>query len=342
MFSTHARITLALIIALAVVAPPVMAQNEAPTPAVTLQSSGWHFMQDAVLFGMYNNQGGPRGGSEFKAPNWWMGMLSRNVGSSQITFNTMLSLDPATLDKQGYREIFQVGESFEGRAAHRPSASPRLLHAARRRLADAARCPHRLHARRGAVRGAGARACRVHASRLGGGQPPGAVVASHVRLDAYRFRCRDRGGRSWALDSRGFGVQRPGAGRTSMGFRFRPAGLGLREAVVSARGDLGVSGLGRPPQGSGNAGARRHHQGHGVGRLVQEQRRRFFRGDRRLWSELTEHGNRHAALVEATRYSRRNSLFMRAELVHVETSLLLADTRFHRKTTTNAGTRLAR
>ena len=71
-------------------------------------------MQDAVLFGMYNNQGGPRGGSEFKAPNWWMGMLSGQVGSSQITFNTMFSLDPATLDKQGYREIFQVGETFEG------------------------------------------------------------------------------------------------------------------------------------------------------------------------------------------------------------------------------------
>ena len=80
-----------------------------------MDSPGWHFMQDAVVFGMFNHQGGPRGGDEFKAPNWWMGMFSRKVKSSQLTFNTMLSLDPATVGEQGYREIFQVGEAINGR-----------------------------------------------------------------------------------------------------------------------------------------------------------------------------------------------------------------------------------
>lgn len=72
-------------------------------------------MQDGVVFGMFNHQGGPRGGDEFRVPNWWMGMFSRDVGKSKLTFTTMLSLDPATVGKQGYREIFQVGEAFEGR-----------------------------------------------------------------------------------------------------------------------------------------------------------------------------------------------------------------------------------
>ncbi len=72
-------------------------------------STGWHFMQDGVVFGMFNHQGGPRGGDEFKRPNWWMGMLTRQVRSSQFTLNAMFSLDAATTGKDGYGEIFQVG-----------------------------------------------------------------------------------------------------------------------------------------------------------------------------------------------------------------------------------------
>jgi hypothetical protein len=75
----------------------------------------WQFMQDGVLFGLFNHQGGPRGGDEFKAPNWWMGMATRKVGSSQLTLNMMLSLDPATAGKTGYGEIFQAGEAVNGR-----------------------------------------------------------------------------------------------------------------------------------------------------------------------------------------------------------------------------------
>ena len=76
-------------------------------------SNGWHVMQDAVVYGLFNHQGGARGGDEFRVPNWWMGMFSRKVGTSDLTINTMLSLDPLTVGKKGYRELFQVGETFE-------------------------------------------------------------------------------------------------------------------------------------------------------------------------------------------------------------------------------------
>ena len=72
-------------------------------------------MQDGVVFGIFNHQGGPRGGDEFKVPNWWMGMATRKAGRSQLTFTGMLSLDPATVGKRGYGEIFQVGEAADGR-----------------------------------------------------------------------------------------------------------------------------------------------------------------------------------------------------------------------------------
>src|SRR5207237_1375508 len=79
-----------------------------------MDQTTWQFMQDGVMFGLFNHQGEPRGGNEFKAPNWWMGMHARKVGSSQLTLNAMLSLDPATAGKRGYRELFQVGEAADG------------------------------------------------------------------------------------------------------------------------------------------------------------------------------------------------------------------------------------
>ena len=88
---------------------------------------------------MFNNQGSPRGETEVKAPNWWMGMARQPIGEGSLTLNLMLSLDPATVGAQGYSHIFQVGETFDGDAAHRSSAPARLPDAGRRRLAAAAR-----------------------------------------------------------------------------------------------------------------------------------------------------------------------------------------------------------
>jgi len=51
-----------------------------------------------------------------KAPNWWMGMGQRSIGKGRLTLNLMVSLDPATVGKQGYSHIFEIGESFEGHA----------------------------------------------------------------------------------------------------------------------------------------------------------------------------------------------------------------------------------
>jgi hypothetical protein len=86
-----------------------------PMPMSMPMNSGWRFMQDGIVFANFNHQGGPRGGTEFVAPNWWMGMASRDFSSGRLTFTGMLSLDPATVGKDGYHEIFQAGEALNGR-----------------------------------------------------------------------------------------------------------------------------------------------------------------------------------------------------------------------------------
>jgi hypothetical protein len=88
-------------------------QQEMPTPMPA--RSGWMFMQDGIVFANFNHQGGPRGGTDFTAPNWWMGMLSRETSHGRLTFNGMFSLDPATVGEMGYRQLFQAGEAVDGR-----------------------------------------------------------------------------------------------------------------------------------------------------------------------------------------------------------------------------------
>jgi hypothetical protein len=119
-FTRLVQLSIAATIGLGAVASPAQAQNQPPMDMsmpmdMPMDTPGWHFTQDGVAFGMVNHQGGPRGGDEFKVPNWWMGMFNRKVKTSQFTFNTMFSLDPATIGEGGYREIFQVGESLDGR-----------------------------------------------------------------------------------------------------------------------------------------------------------------------------------------------------------------------------------
>jgi hypothetical protein len=63
---------------------------------------------------LFNHQAGSRGGDEFVAPNWWMGIATRSLRASQLTLSAMFSLDPATVGTSGYRELFQTGEAVDG------------------------------------------------------------------------------------------------------------------------------------------------------------------------------------------------------------------------------------
>ncbi len=108
----------ALVLALLAMRAVALADQAAQDPHAGMHhdqpAQGWQVMEDGAVFLMFNNQGGPRGETEVKAPNWWMGMARHPAGRGSLTLNLMLSLDPATVGAQGYSEIFQVGETFNG------------------------------------------------------------------------------------------------------------------------------------------------------------------------------------------------------------------------------------
>jgi hypothetical protein len=60
-------------------------------------------------------QSGPRGADKLFSTNWIMPMAQRKIGSGTLTLRTMLSLEPATVSKRRYPELFQQGETAFGR-----------------------------------------------------------------------------------------------------------------------------------------------------------------------------------------------------------------------------------
>ena len=288
-------------------------------------NAGWQFMQDGILFAEFNHQGGPRGGDEFVAPNWWMGMASREHGARQFTFTSMFSLDPATVGQDGYREIFQAGEALDGR----PLIDRQHPHDFFMQLAAVWRVPI------GPV-DAGSRspAAPVGEPALGpvafmhrasaADNPTAPLEPSHVRLDARLVRRRHGGRRSRPVDGRRFALQRTRARREPLGFRLRPARFVFRPGLVSAQCRVGASGVDRPPDGPRAAGARKHRTHDCLCLVDAAERLDFSSRDRRLRPK--RHGSRAPGTPSSskgTRHVGSNTFYGRFEGLQVETALLL-------------------
>jgi len=73
----------------------------------------WSTMLHGSLTGVYDHQGGPRGGDKVFSESMLMGMAQKQVGSGTLTFRAMLSLDPL-MGKRGYPLLLQTGETADG------------------------------------------------------------------------------------------------------------------------------------------------------------------------------------------------------------------------------------
>jgi hypothetical protein len=108
------RFTRALLAAACSLLVPVTiaAQEPQPEHVHPAMPSSWTTMYDGVLFGTFSHQTGPRGADDFASTSWGMGMMTRQAGPGRLTLTGMLSLEPATMAPRGYRELFQVGETY--------------------------------------------------------------------------------------------------------------------------------------------------------------------------------------------------------------------------------------
>jgi hypothetical protein len=62
-----------------------------------------------------NAQGGLRGVTKFESQNWIMPMAFRRVGNGTLQLRGMFSLEPFTFSPGGSPQLFQTGETYQGR-----------------------------------------------------------------------------------------------------------------------------------------------------------------------------------------------------------------------------------
>jgi hypothetical protein len=86
-----------------------------PMYAAMYQMGDWMTMLHGHISIRYDHQGSKRGGNDFDAPNYIMGMTQHTLGdNSQIMFRSMLSLDWFTEGGNGYPLLLQTGETWHG------------------------------------------------------------------------------------------------------------------------------------------------------------------------------------------------------------------------------------
>ena len=74
----------------------------------------WRVMVHADVFGVFTDQGGPRGGKQGFSTNMAMAAASRALGGGTFTLRAMGGLEPL-MGPKGYRLLLQTGETADGR-----------------------------------------------------------------------------------------------------------------------------------------------------------------------------------------------------------------------------------
>src|SRR5205814_4495851 len=82
---------------------------------VHFRLGAWMIMLHGFADGVYDNQGGPRGDTKVFSNNMGMAMAQRSLGPGSLGLRAMLTLEPATIGKEGYPLLLQTGETADGR-----------------------------------------------------------------------------------------------------------------------------------------------------------------------------------------------------------------------------------
>lgn len=89
--------------------------DSTPHEGLHFMKKDWMLMVHGFATALYDHQGGDRGDDKFISTNMLMVMAQRPVGMGTLGLRSMLSLDPATVGKNGYPLLLQTGETANGR-----------------------------------------------------------------------------------------------------------------------------------------------------------------------------------------------------------------------------------
>ncbi len=86
-----------------------------PMPMMMQRKDSWTLMFMGQGFLIETQQSGPRGGDKLYSTNWGMASAQHSFAGGTFMFETMLSLEPATVTNRSYPLLFQTGETAYGK-----------------------------------------------------------------------------------------------------------------------------------------------------------------------------------------------------------------------------------
>ena len=87
--------------------------DSSPHGGLHLKTGDWTLMGHAILHGVYDRQGGPRGGEKAFVSGMVMGMARRPLGPGTLQLRASLSPDPL-MGRRGYPLLLAAGETANG------------------------------------------------------------------------------------------------------------------------------------------------------------------------------------------------------------------------------------
>lgn len=85
-----------------------------PMDGIHFSRGGWSGMLHGYVVTASGDSDGPRGGRDTYTESMFMAMAQRPLGEGKLGLRAMVSLDPWTMDKDGYRLLLQTGETADG------------------------------------------------------------------------------------------------------------------------------------------------------------------------------------------------------------------------------------
>jgi hypothetical protein len=86
-----------------------------PMPMLMPRLGSWNLMLMGQAFIVDTQQAGPRGGDKLYSANAFMISAEHRIGNGSLMFQSMFSLEPATVTNRSYPLLFQTGETAYGR-----------------------------------------------------------------------------------------------------------------------------------------------------------------------------------------------------------------------------------
>ena len=85
-----------------------------PMDGIHFNRGGWSGMLHGYVVTASGDSDGPRGGRDTYTESMFMAMAQRSLAGGTLGLRAMASLDPWTMDKDGYRLLLQTGETADG------------------------------------------------------------------------------------------------------------------------------------------------------------------------------------------------------------------------------------